>query len=123
MTRRSRKEKQTHQFLVNDDSVAQLVEHNTFNVGVLGSSPSGITSRTRKTLQTSVFQRNTEVFLLKSKIMLSYATYAVLYLCFQVLICILNLTVIDCQKLNNYEINVLLESLVKFICIQNRRFL
>ena len=26
-----------------DDSVAQLVEHNTFNVGVLGSSPSGIT--------------------------------------------------------------------------------
>ena len=26
-----------------NDSVAQLVEHNTFNVGVLGSSPSGIT--------------------------------------------------------------------------------
>ena len=26
-----------------DDSLAQLVEHNTFNVGVLGSSPSGIT--------------------------------------------------------------------------------
>ena len=25
------------------DLVAQLVEHNTFNVGVLGSSPSGIT--------------------------------------------------------------------------------
>ena len=25
------------------DPVAQLVEHNTFNVGVLGSSPSGIT--------------------------------------------------------------------------------
>ena len=25
------------------DSVAQLVEHDTFNVGVLGSSPSGIT--------------------------------------------------------------------------------
>ena len=25
------------------DSVAQLVEHNTFNVGVLGSSPSRIT--------------------------------------------------------------------------------
>jgi hypothetical protein len=25
------------------DSVAQLVEHNTFNVGVLGSNPSGIT--------------------------------------------------------------------------------
>ena len=30
-----------------DDSLAQLVEHNTFNVGVLGSSPSGIT-RERK---------------------------------------------------------------------------
>ena len=28
---------------VPNDSVAQLVEHNTFNVGVLGSSPSGIT--------------------------------------------------------------------------------
>ena len=26
-----------------DDLVAQLVEHNTFNVGALGSSPSGIT--------------------------------------------------------------------------------
>ena len=26
------------------DLVAQLVEHNTFNVGVLGSSPSGITT-------------------------------------------------------------------------------
>ena len=25
------------------DLVAQLVEHNTFNVGALGSSPSGIT--------------------------------------------------------------------------------
>jgi hypothetical protein len=27
------------------DSVAQLVEHNTFNVRVLGSSPSGITEK------------------------------------------------------------------------------
>ena len=27
----------------NDDSLAQLVEHNTFNVGVLGSSPKRIT--------------------------------------------------------------------------------
>ena len=26
-----------------DDSVAQQVEHNTFNVGVLGSSPSRVT--------------------------------------------------------------------------------
>lgn len=28
-----------------EDSVAQLVEHNTFNVGVLGSSPSWITKK------------------------------------------------------------------------------
>jgi hypothetical protein len=31
-----------------NDSVAQLVEHNTFNVGVLGSSPSGITKKSTK---------------------------------------------------------------------------
>ena len=31
--------------LESTDSLAQLVEHNTFNVGVLGSSPSGITER------------------------------------------------------------------------------
>ena len=30
----------------NDDSLAQLVEHNTFNVGVLGSSPRRITKGT-----------------------------------------------------------------------------
>jgi hypothetical protein len=30
-------------FCRRQDSVAQLVEHYTFNVGVLGSSPSGIT--------------------------------------------------------------------------------
>ena len=28
-----------------DDSVAQQVEHNTFNVGVLGSSPSRVTKK------------------------------------------------------------------------------
>ena len=33
-----------------DDSVAQLVEHNTFNVGALGSSPSGITYPAREIL-------------------------------------------------------------------------
>jgi hypothetical protein len=32
------------------DSVAQLVEHNTFNVGVLGSNPSGITKTSPTTL-------------------------------------------------------------------------
>ena len=35
----------------NDDSVAQPVEHNTFNVGVLGSSPSWITERKAKRRQ------------------------------------------------------------------------
>ena len=29
----------------NDDSLAQLVEHNTFNVGVLGSNPRRITRK------------------------------------------------------------------------------
>ena len=33
-----------------DDSVAQLVEHYTFNVGVLGSSPSGVTTNENKPL-------------------------------------------------------------------------
>ena len=28
-----------------DDSLAQLVEHNTFNVGVMGSSPMRVTKR------------------------------------------------------------------------------
>ena len=32
-----------------DDLVAQLVEHNTFNVGALGSSPSGITTKPPQT--------------------------------------------------------------------------
>ncbi len=30
---------------IEDDSVAQQVEHNTFNVGVLGSSPSRVTNK------------------------------------------------------------------------------
>ena len=33
-----------------DDSVAQQVEHNTFNVGVLGSSPSRVTKRNKESL-------------------------------------------------------------------------
>jgi hypothetical protein len=33
------------------DSLAQLVEHNTFNVGVLGSSPKRITENKRKIKQ------------------------------------------------------------------------
>ena len=35
--------------LLFDDSVAQQVEHNTFNVGVLGSSPSWVTNQQRRT--------------------------------------------------------------------------
>ena len=35
----------------NYDSVAQPVEHNTFNVGVLGSNPSWITERKAKRRQ------------------------------------------------------------------------
>jgi hypothetical protein len=31
-----------------NDSVAQLVEHYTFNVGVLGSNPSGITNSAKR---------------------------------------------------------------------------
>ena len=31
-----------------EDSLAQLVEHNTFNVGVLGSNPKRITKLTAK---------------------------------------------------------------------------
>ena len=31
-----------------DDSLAQLVEHNTFNVGVLGSNPKRITKKNAK---------------------------------------------------------------------------
>ena len=34
-----------------EDSLAQLVEHNTFNVGVLGSSPRRITKQSGKTEQ------------------------------------------------------------------------
>ncbi len=37
--------------LESTDSLAQLVEHNTFNVGVLGSSPRRITKRKAKRRQ------------------------------------------------------------------------
>ncbi len=33
---------------IQDDSLAQLVEHNTFNVGVLGSSPRRITENKKR---------------------------------------------------------------------------
>ena len=40
----------------NIDSVAQLVEHYTFNVRVLGPSPSGITETKTKTCKTSTYR-------------------------------------------------------------------
>ena len=48
------------------DSLAQLVEHNTFNVGVLGSSPRRITIRFIKSKKTSENQRFSEVLLFAS---------------------------------------------------------
>ena len=45
------------------DSVAQQVEHNTFNVGVLGSSPSWITQTKSKTMKTADNQSLSAVFL------------------------------------------------------------
>ena len=45
------------------DSVAQQVEHNTFNVGVLGSSPRRITQTKSKTMKTADNQSLSAVFL------------------------------------------------------------
>ena len=45
------------------DSLAQLVEHNTFNVGVLGSSPRRITQTKSKTMKTADNQSLSAVFL------------------------------------------------------------
>ena len=42
--------------LRNDDSLAQLVEHNTFNVGVLGSSPKRITKERSSAMKTFSFK-------------------------------------------------------------------
>ena len=38
-------QKRGHPRIHTDDSLAQLVEHNTFNVGVVGSSPTRITTQ------------------------------------------------------------------------------
>ena len=46
------------------DSLAQLVEHNTFNVGVLGSSPKRITKTNGKTKKTADNQSLSAVFIL-----------------------------------------------------------
>ena len=52
---------------VNIDSLAQLVEHNTFNVGVMGSSPMRVTRRISATKSSFLFiyshSRFSEVFL------------------------------------------------------------
>ena len=50
------------------DSVAQLVEHNTFNVGVLGSNPSGITkSRLKSHKSPQIHEFGGFLFLRQSK--------------------------------------------------------
>ena len=46
------------------DSLAQQVEHNTFNVGVLGSSPRRITQTKSKTMKTADNQSLSAVFFL-----------------------------------------------------------
>jgi hypothetical protein len=45
------------------DSVAQLVEQYTFNVWVLGSSPSGITKQSLKKIKTAYSERMSGFFL------------------------------------------------------------
>ncbi len=45
------------------DSVAQQVEHNTFNVGVLGSSPSWITENQKSNLRKSLIMFDYQGFL------------------------------------------------------------
>ena len=46
-----------HKNSIYGDPLAQLVEHNTFNVGVLGSSPKRITKNERKHLSFFVFTK------------------------------------------------------------------
>ena len=48
---------------IRSDSLAQQVEHNTFNVGVLGSSPKRITQTKSKTMKTADNQSLSAVFL------------------------------------------------------------
>ena len=49
-----------------NDSVAQLVEHYTFNVGVLGSNPSGITEKDLRKFKTIHYQIVEWFFLLNT---------------------------------------------------------
>ena len=46
-----------------DDSLAQLVEHNTFNVGVVGSSPTRITKKSELPPQNAENHLISSVFL------------------------------------------------------------
>ena len=48
----------------NGDSLAQLVEHNTFNVGVLGSSPRRITEGIGKVLQIAETKTVSAIFVM-----------------------------------------------------------
>ncbi len=67
-----------------NDSVAQLVEHYTFNVVVLGSNPSGITRfriKKNKTLQSNdlqgfVFYRNSKItYKIENKLKMNVSAY------------------------------------------------
>ena len=49
------------------DSVAQQVEHNTFNVGVLGSSPSWITEIQKSNLRKSLIIKHYQGFLFSGR--------------------------------------------------------
>ena len=51
-------------FKIKHDSLAQLVEHNTFNVGVLGSSPRRITNKSLKTRKIAENQAFSAIFIL-----------------------------------------------------------
>ena len=48
----------------NGDSLAQLVEHNTFNVGVVGSSPTRITEQNGKLPQISETKTVSAIFVM-----------------------------------------------------------
>ena len=46
-----------HLLRTKEDSVAQLVEHYTFNVVVLGSNPSGITDKASTKVEAFLFHK------------------------------------------------------------------
>ena len=59
-----RKNGETRSSTKDGDSLAQLVEHNTFNVGVLGSSPRRITEQIGKTPQIAETKTVSAIFVI-----------------------------------------------------------